>query len=209
MTIRVALYHETQYRYDRLISVGPQEVRLKPAAHCRTPIDAYSLRVSPQKHFINWQQDPYGNFLARLVFPEKTRELKIVVDLVADMTVINPFDFFLEKFVERFPFEYPPNLLRELAPFLERDEPTPRFAQWLAAFRKERLQGEVVTVDMLVDINQRVPTADASFYDTSPLRQTLQRLGELLGRVGHDQAHIRPGRQRQKDAGGHKGGDDF
>ena len=159
MTIRVALYHETQYRYDRLISVGPQEVRLKPAAHCRTPIDAYSLRVSPQKHFINWQQDPYGNFLARLVFPEKTRELKIVVDLVADMTVINPFDFFLEKFVERFPFEYPPNLLRELAPFLERDEPTPRFAQWLAAFRKERLQGEVVTVDMLVDINQRVQQA--------------------------------------------------
>ena len=126
MTIRVALYHETCYRYDRPIGLGPQEVRLKPAAHCRTPIEAYSLRVAPQKHFVNWQQDPYGNFLARLVFPEKTREMKIVVDLVADMTVINPFDFFLERHVERFPFDYGQDLKRELAPFLEADAPTPR-----------------------------------------------------------------------------------
>jgi uncharacterized protein (DUF2126 family)/transglutaminase-like putative cysteine protease len=156
MTIRVALYHETCYRYDRPIGLGPQEVRLKPAAHCRTPIEAYSLRVSPQKHFVNWQQDPYGNFLARLVFPEKTREMKIVVDLVADMTVINPFDFFLERHVERFPFDYGQDLKRELAPFLEADAPTPRFAAWLAAFRAERLRGEVVTVDMLVDLNRRL-----------------------------------------------------
>jgi uncharacterized protein (DUF2126 family) len=156
MTIRVALYHETRYRYDRPIGLGPQEVRLRPAAHCRTPIEAYSLRVLPQKHFVNWQQDPYGNFLARLVFPEKAREMKIVVDLVADMTVINPFDFFLERHVERFPFDYGHDLRRELTPFLEAEPATPRFAAWLAAFRAQGLRGEVVTVDMLVDLNRRV-----------------------------------------------------
>ncbi len=156
MTIRGALYHETVYRYDRPINLGPQEVRLRPAAHCRTPIESYSLRVTPGKHFVNWQQDPYGNFLARLVFPEKTRELKIVVDLVADMTVINPFDFFLERFAERFPFAYPDALKVELAPFLAAEPLTPRVKAWVDEYRRTRLRSEVVTVDMLVDLNQRV-----------------------------------------------------
>src|ERR1700742_247983 len=96
MTIRVAVAHHTTYRFDRPVGIGPHVVRLRPAPHCRTPIVSYSLRVGPDPHFVNWQQDPFGNYLARLVFPEKAEALTIDVDLVADLTVINPFDFFLE-----------------------------------------------------------------------------------------------------------------
>ena len=103
MTIKVALHHRTRYTYDRLVGLSPHEVRLRPAAHTRTPIESYSLKVKPAKHFVNWQQDPYGNWVARIVFPEKSRELEIVVDLVADMTVINPFDFFVDASAETFP----------------------------------------------------------------------------------------------------------
>src|SRR5438270_9269631 len=106
MAIHVALNHKTQYRYDRPVALGPQIVRLRPAPHCRTRILSYSLRVIPEKHFINWQQDPQSNFLARLVFADVTPELLIEVDLVAEMAVYNPFDFFLDPSVERFPFEY-------------------------------------------------------------------------------------------------------
>ena len=104
MAIRVALHHKTSYQFDRLVSLSPHEVRLRPAAHARTPVLAYSLTVNPEKHFVNWQQDPYGNYIARFVFPEKVRALDFTVDLVADMTVINPFDFFVEKYAENFPF---------------------------------------------------------------------------------------------------------
>ena len=96
MTIKVALHHKTHYTFDRAVGLSPHEVRLRPAAHCRTPIESYSLKVKPAKHFLNWQQDPYGNWVARLVFTGRTEKLEIEVDLVADLTVINPFDFFVE-----------------------------------------------------------------------------------------------------------------
>jgi transglutaminase-like putative cysteine protease len=138
------------------VSLWPHEVRLRPAAHSRTPILGYSLKVEPAGHFLNWQQDPFGNWVARLVFPEKAEALSITVDLVADMTVINPFDFFMEEFAENFPFEYPESLKRELGPYLEADPAGPLLADWLKRTRKELLAKEMRTIDMLVGINQRV-----------------------------------------------------
>ncbi|MFN8751922.1 MAG: DUF2126 domain-containing protein [Betaproteobacteria bacterium] len=156
MTIRVALSHRTSYCYDRLVSLGPQQVRLKPAAHTRTPIESYSLRISPARHFVNWQQDAYGNFVARLVFPEKTREFTVTVDLVADMTVINPFDFFLEPVAERVPFAYTEVQRRELAPFLDTGEDTPARAAVVAQQRAALPAEGRPAVDFLVALNQAV-----------------------------------------------------
>jgi uncharacterized protein (DUF2126 family)/transglutaminase-like putative cysteine protease len=118
MGIKVALEHRTSYTFDRLVEVHPHVVRLRPAPHCRTPIEAYSLEVEPADHFVNWQQDAFGNFLARLVFPTRTRELTIKVGLIADLKVINPFDFFIEDYAETFPFAYPKALKDDLEPYL-------------------------------------------------------------------------------------------
>jgi len=152
LTIHVALRHVTHYRYDKLINIGPQIVRLRPAPHSRTPILSYSLKVTPANHFINWQQDPQGNYLARLVFPEKARELKIEVDLVAEMAVINPFDFFLEPEAEKIPFKYDPSLAHELAPYLLKLPATPLFQKYLDAVPRE----PTPTIDFLVALNQTV-----------------------------------------------------
>jgi transglutaminase-like putative cysteine protease len=122
--IHVALHHQTHYRYDRPATLGPQTVRLRPAPHSRTRVLSYSLRIRPEKHFINWQQDPQSNYLARLVFPEPTREFLVEVDLVAEMAVLNPFDFFLEPDAERFPFEYDSALDHELAPYQHKSTAT-------------------------------------------------------------------------------------
>jgi len=156
MTIRVALHHVTHYSFDRAVSLSPHEIRLRPAAHSRTPVESYSLKITPSKHFLNWQQDPYGNWLARAVFPDKTKELKIEVDLVADMTVINPFDFFVEKYAETYPFDYPAELKKELTPYLETDEPGPLFKQWLKDAKREVVDTTEGTVNMLVALNQRL-----------------------------------------------------
>jgi transglutaminase-like putative cysteine protease len=152
MSIHVALHHKTRYRYDRRVSLSPQIVRLRPAPHCRTPILSYSLAVVPSKHFINWQQDPHGNYLARIVFPDQTRELSIDVDLVAEMSVFNPFDFFLEPSAERFPFQYDSWLGKELAPFLEAQPAGPG----LRAFLDTVDRREAATMTFLVDLNRRL-----------------------------------------------------
>ncbi len=152
MSIHVALNHVTHYRYDRQVSLGPQVVRLRPCPHSRTRILSYSMRVSPAEHFVNWQQDPQSNYLARLVFPEKTGEFRIEVDLVAEMAVFNPFDFFLEPQAEHVPFAYDAEQLNELAPFLVKLPATPRFAAYLASVPRERTR----TIDFLVALNQRL-----------------------------------------------------
>ena len=152
MAIHVALTHITDYRYDRPVKLGPQTVRLRPAPHCRTKILSYSLKVEPAEHFINWQQDPFANYQARLVFPERTRELRVTVDLVAEMAVYNPFDFFLEPSAERFPFTYEAHLREDLAPYLQADAATPLLAQYLAGIDRT----EKPTIDFLVQLNQRL-----------------------------------------------------
>ncbi len=149
MPIRVALNHKTEYRYDRPVSIFPQTVRLRPAPHCRTPIISYSQKVLPAKQFVNWQQDPHGNFLARYVFPDKARELSIEVDLVAEMTVVNPFDFFLEPSAETFPFAYDPLLAEELRPFLALAPLGPHHAELLAGIDRTKIR----SVDFLVMLN--------------------------------------------------------
>jgi uncharacterized protein (DUF2126 family) len=152
MTIHVALSHVTHYRYDRPIMLGSQVVRLRPAPHARTPILSYSQRVTPPNHFLNWQQDPQSNWLARLVFPEPVRELKIEVDLVAEMSVINPFEFFLEPGAANFPFRYDESQLAELQSFLGKTALTPRFKAYL----KEIPRAPEPTVDFLVALNKRL-----------------------------------------------------
>jgi len=150
MTIRTAIYHKTSYTYDRPVSISPHVIRLKPAPHCRTPIISYSLNITPTKHFINWQQDPFGNYLGRVVFPEPANELKIEVDLIADMIVINPFDFFVESYAEEFPFVYPDQLKKELGPYFEITESSPLLIKVVDGISRKPAK----IVDFLVQINQ-------------------------------------------------------
>jgi uncharacterized protein (DUF2126 family) len=152
LSIHVALNHVTHYRYDRRVGLSPQVVRLRPAPHCRTPILSYSLRIEPAGHFINWQQDPFANHLARLVFPDKTTEFKVTVDLVAEMAVYNPFDFFLEPAAENYPFRYEPELAHDLAPYLAKGPLTPKFEALLASVPRDAQR----TIDFLVALNQRL-----------------------------------------------------
>ena len=152
MSIFVALNHLTHYTYDRPVDLAPQVVRLRPAPHTRTPILSYSLKVTPANHFVNWQQDPQGNWLARFVFPEKATELRIEVDFTAEMTVINPFDFFVEPYAEKFPFAYSDDLKVELEPYLKAEAAEPQFAAYLAAIPREAPS----TVNFLVDLNARL-----------------------------------------------------
>ena len=152
MTLHVALTHRTSYRYDRAVTLGPQTIRLRPAPHARTPVVSYALQIEPAGHFINWQQDPQGNFLARIVFEAPVDRFEVTVDLVADMATINPFDFFLEPQAETWPFTYDHVLDAELAPFRVREPAGPHLAAFLDAVPRHERR----TIDMLVDLNRSV-----------------------------------------------------
>ena len=170
MAIRVALHHRTTYRYDRSVALYPQVARLRPAPHCRTPILSYSLSVQPKSHFLNWQQDPQSNYLARLVFPEPARLFEVEVDLVAEMVVVNPFDFFLEPAANAFPFDYEPALRRELQPYLETEPVGPRLQALLDGIDRTPCG----TVDFLVAVNQRLQRAVSYIVRLEPGIQTCE-----------------------------------
>src|SRR6266436_6270770 len=152
MSVLVGLQHVTRYRYDRPVALGPQVIRLRPAPHTRTAIRSYSLKVTPAEHFVNWQQDPNGNWLARFVFPERTTEFSIAVDLLADMSVINPFDFFVDPVATNFPFVYPNEFDEELAPYLSKETPGPLLAAYVQSISREPKK----IVDFIVELNQRL-----------------------------------------------------
>ncbi len=152
MSIKTALHHLTHYKYDRPVVLGPQTIRLRPAPHGRTRIISHSLRVSPPDHFVNYQQDPYGNWMARYVFPNPVTELKIEVDLVADMTVYNPFDFFVEESAEYWPFEYHDDFRADLAIYRDAEPVGPLLQRFLDRIDRTRKR----TVDFVVDINAQL-----------------------------------------------------
>ncbi|MGK0137474.1 MAG: hypothetical protein ACI9DJ_000918 [Algoriphagus sp.] len=151
MAIRVAIRHQMHYEYDKFINVSPQVIRLKPAVHSRTPISSYSLKIFPENHFINWQQDPFGNFQARVVFPEKINHLYVDVEVIADLIVLNPFDFFVDDYADKFPFKYDLELKKELSPYFEISES----GSLLQEFLDTKIpKSEMPIVDFLVAINQ-------------------------------------------------------
>jgi uncharacterized protein (DUF2126 family) len=178
MAILTSLHHVTRYLYDRRVQLGPQLIRLRPAPHCRTRVPSYSLRVTPAEHFVNWQQDPQGNWAARFVFPEKTSEFTVTVDLLADIEVINPFDFFVEPVAESFPFAYSQELCEELAPCLVTETPGPLLKSFLASLSLKPRN----TVDFLVDINQRLQREIRYLIRMEPGVQTPEEtLGNACG----------------------------
>ncbi len=153
MSIKASIYHLTHYMYDKPVRLGPQIIRLKPAAHSRTKVLSHALKVTPENHFVNLQQDPYGNYLARFVFPDPVTEFKIEVDLIADMTVYNPFDFFVEEEATKWPFDYPETLVEDLSIYRKPEPASPELEAFLATIDKTPDQP---TVDMVVGLNARL-----------------------------------------------------
>jgi len=152
MALKVVISHKTKYKYDRSVSLSPHIFRLRPAPHSRTPIEAYSLKIEPKNHFFNWQQDPFGNYQARVVFPEKTKELSVSVEIIADLKTINPFDFFVEEYAEEFPFKYDEITKKELAPYLEIDENSDLLQQFLKTLDYSPRK----TIYFLIDVNKKI-----------------------------------------------------
>lgn len=152
MSLKVVISHKTHYKYDKAISLSPHIIRLRPAPHSRTPIEAYSLKIKPDNHFLNWQQDPFGNYLARLVFPEKTKEFCVDVEIIADMITINPFDFFVEESAKDFPFSYKEELKEELKPYLKIDEKNKILKDFVNTIDKKKKP----IIDFLVEVNQKI-----------------------------------------------------
>jgi len=186
MPIRVALHHKTSYSYDRLVQLSPQVIRLRPAPHSRTPVTAYSLKIEPKNHFLNWQQDPFSNYLARVVFPERVRNFTVEVDLVAELTVINPFDFFLEPYAEKFPFKYEAGLEHELTPFLAVKPAGPQ----LAALLKTIDRSPKAMIDFLVGLNQKLQQGIQYVIRMEPGVQTSEETLELASGSCRDSAWL-------------------
>jgi uncharacterized protein (DUF2126 family)/transglutaminase-like putative cysteine protease len=186
MSIRVALNHKTSYRYSKPAWLSPQVIRLRPAPHCRTPVLSYSLKIEPAEHFINWQQDPYGNRLARLVFPKPTKKFSVTVDLIAEMTVVNAFDFFIDKDAEQFPFAYDATLHRELIPYLEAEAPGKKLAPFLESVRKT----DIKTIDYLVWLNQQLCSSIKYLIRMEPGIQTPEETLTLLSGSCRDSAWL-------------------
>ena len=186
MSIRVAIRHRTEYQFDRSVSLSPHLIRLRPAPHTRTPIHEYSLKVEPEKHFLNVQQDPFGNFVSRYVFPEKTRKMVIDVGLVLEMVTINPFDFFVEEYADKFPFEYPKQLHKELKPYFEFTESGPRLSDWLQGVSREPTQ----IVDFLVALNQRLQQDIGYVVRMEPGVQTCEETLDLAKGSCRDSAWL-------------------
>ncbi|MCR9143163.1 MAG: transglutaminase family protein [bacterium] len=189
MSTKIALNHKTTYRYERPIAVGPQTIRLRPAAHTRSRILAYSLKIEPAEHFINWQQDPSGNFIARIVIPERTRLFSFEVDLIAELPAVNPFDFFTEDYAQSFPFDYDPLLSAELAPYRRTPPAGPLLKQYLAqsGFRQESAQN---TTDLIVAINQRVASDLRYLIRMEPGIQTTEETLEKGSGSCRDSAYL-------------------
>ena len=175
MSIRVAIRHRTEYLFDRSVSLSPHQIRLRPAPHSRTPVYEYSLKVEPQEHFVNWQQDPFGNFVARYVFPEKTRKMVVDVGMVVEMVTINPFDFFVEEYAEKYPFVYPKQLHKELKPYFECTESGPRLTKWVQGTRRKSVQMN----DFLVALNREVQQEISYVVRMEPGVQSCEETLEL------------------------------
>ena len=185
MAILTSLHHVTRYRYDRPVGLGPHVVRLRPAPHCRTRVPSYSLKVSPARHFVNWLQDPLGNWLARIVLPEWTTAFEVEVGLTAEMAPINPFDFFIEPYAEEFPFAYPDDLAAELSPYLKRYSS----GETLDAFLADLPKGPRPTIELLEDQKGkrfiRIAYATGGAVRRGPVTlrtRDLERLGRLLAK---------------------------
>ena len=185
MSIHAALHHVTEYIYDRPVKLGPQVIRLRPAPHCRSHILSYSLKIEPEGHFINWQQDPFSNYQARLVFPEKTTRFKVTVDLVTEMAVYNPFDFFLEPDAEEYPFTYSQDLKKELRPYIgkKRNDGINRYFKTID-------RSKMRTIDFLVALNQKVHQDIAYTIRMEPGVQTPEETLKLRSGSCRDSAWL-------------------
>ncbi|MEB3266007.1 MAG: transglutaminase family protein [Cyanobacteriota bacterium] len=190
MSILAAIHHVTHYRYERPVRLGPQTIRLRPAPHARTPVTSYALKVRPAEHFVNWQQDPHGNWLARFVFPEPTREFSLEVDLIADLAVVNPFDFFVEPAAERWPLDYGPELLDDLGPYLQADPAGDAFAALLGDTLRRWQAQDQRTVELLVALNQELQQRIRYVVRMEPGVQTPDETLELASGSCRDSAWL-------------------
>jgi transglutaminase-like putative cysteine protease len=176
--MRIAIHHHTHYQYDRPVLLSTHYLRLKPAAHTRTPIESYSLTLHPENYLIHWQQDPFGNFVARIDFEEFIKEVSITVDIVADISRINPFDFFLDAYAQYFPFEYEAQLKKDLRPYLQVTEQGKQLLQWISSIDYSGMG----IIDFLSRLNQQVYKHIAYTVRMQPGVQTCEEtLGQALG----------------------------